>query len=48
MNQTFYNLDAAIDGLNITFVRTGNCISDTERHCGSHKTDEICRKATTA
>ena len=31
MDQTFYVLDAAIDRLNITFVRTGNCISDTER-----------------
>ena len=43
MDQTFYIPDAAIDWSNITFVRTGNCISDTERHCGNHKTGEICR-----
>ena len=43
MDQTVYILDAAMDRLNVTFVRTGNCISDTERHCGNHKTGEICR-----
>ena len=43
MNQTFYILDAAIDRLNITFVRTGNCFSDTKHDCGNHKTGEIFR-----
>ena len=33
MDQTYYILDTAIDRLNITFVRIGNCISDTEIHC---------------
>ena len=42
MYQAYYILDAAIDRLNITFERTGNCISDTERYCGDHKTGEIC------
>ena len=29
MDQTFYILDAAMDRVNVTFVHTGNCISDT-------------------
>ena len=44
MDQTIYILlqDTAFDGLNITFVRTGNCFSHTERYCGNHETGEIC------
>ena len=47
MDQTFYNPDAANDWLNITFIRTGNCFSDTGRHCGNYKTGEICRSPRT-
>ena len=53
MDQTFYILDVAIDRLNITFVHTSNCFSDTERHCGKlplstvHTNQKEPRKATT-
>ena len=40
MDQTVYILDATMDRLNVSFVRTGNCISDIERHSGNHKTGE--------
>ena len=45
MDQTFYILDTATDGLNFTFIRTGNCISDTQRHCGNNGTGEICHSS---